>query len=342
MSLRANTETIAKDGPKQSMWKLERMKMPTFNGNIRDFPRFKSDFEDLVMPSLESSDRAAYILRTCLLGEALHVVRNVDNDLNQMWTRLNDRFGRASKLADAIMNDIKIMKPVADYDERGFVKLVNLVENSYTDLVRIKMEQEIANSTIVGMIEERLSKSIKTQWCIKVCDEDGGVDERNKFPQFLEFILKHKRAVEYGYSNLRSGVIHRQGSVNMGQGTTNRQRENCWIHNNLEVSSGEHPIWKCREFIGMKVDERLSLVKSNKACLACLLVKCPGASSPECCTFNFKCREKGCGQRHNQLLHKPTTSITGATNHALDQPTHEFTQSDEYSTALFPTQESYD
>ena len=49
--------------------KMERMKMPTFNGDIRDYPRFKSDFMKYVMPSLKSEDSAAYVLRSCLSGE---------------------------------------------------------------------------------------------------------------------------------------------------------------------------------------------------------------------------------------------------------------------------------
>ena len=45
--------------------RLERMKMPTFSGNIRDYPRFKSDFQKQVMPEMDSPDRGAYALKSC-------------------------------------------------------------------------------------------------------------------------------------------------------------------------------------------------------------------------------------------------------------------------------------
>ena len=51
--------------------KLERMKMPTFNGEIREYPRFKADFQKHVMPMINSDESAAYILKSCLSKEPL-------------------------------------------------------------------------------------------------------------------------------------------------------------------------------------------------------------------------------------------------------------------------------
>jgi hypothetical protein len=36
-----------------STMKLETMKLPQFSGNIRDYPRFRSDFEKQILPELE-------------------------------------------------------------------------------------------------------------------------------------------------------------------------------------------------------------------------------------------------------------------------------------------------
>ena len=311
------------------------MKLPTFDGNIRDFPRFMCDFETHVLPNLQSKESAPYILRSCLTGVAFETVRNVDTSLKEMLERLNDRFGRPSKLVDVIMNDIKNIRPVTEGDEKGFLKIVNLIENSYTDLSRINMEQEISNSTIVSMVEERLPKSIKAQWCLKMCDNHDRVDDRDKFPAFLDFLLKHKRAVEYGSSSLRAGTQQRYGSTNFGQLEQKRsrtEREECWIHKSMDDG---HPIWRCREFLSMTVPERKKLVLSNKACMACLLMKCPGVSSVEHCWGRFRCRETGCGKRHNQLLHTiDSESHTGISNHTIGEET-----TSESGAAILPIQE---
>ena len=298
--------------------KLERMKMPTFNGNIRDYPRFKNDFNKQVMPAI-AKESAAYILKSCLSGEPLEVVKNVDDDLDEMWSRLEDRFGRISKITDAIMFDIKKMKPVNDGDEKRFSEMVNAIEGSYRDLERIDMQGEISNSTVVSMIEEKLPKSVKVQWCLQVCDANNEINYRDKFPQLLTFLLKHKRAMEYGSNDLRMPSLNRQGQVHFGQGQFDRPKlakEICWIHKDVEQTV-THPIWKCREFLSQPVPDRIQLVIRNKACQTCLLIGCPDANNSKQCNSGFKCKEQGCAQLHNNLLHKksPDQLLAGATNY---------------------------
>ena len=85
-------ETRALSGPAVEL-KLERMKMPAFNRQIRDYPSFKTDFEKQVMPALKSNDAVAYVLKSCLSKEPLDIVRNVDDDIHLVWKRLDERYG---------------------------------------------------------------------------------------------------------------------------------------------------------------------------------------------------------------------------------------------------------
>ena len=99
---------------KKDSVRLERIKMPTFNGDVRTYARFKSDFKKQVEPQLELND-LAYTLKSCLSEEALHIVESVDNDVSMMWKRLDDRYGRPSLLVDVIMNDIKKIQKIDDW-----------------------------------------------------------------------------------------------------------------------------------------------------------------------------------------------------------------------------------
>ena len=54
--------------------KMERMKMPKFDGDIREYPRFKSDFKKHVMPLVTTNDSAAYILKSCLDKQPLETI----------------------------------------------------------------------------------------------------------------------------------------------------------------------------------------------------------------------------------------------------------------------------
>ena len=64
-----NVESAQKQNPIQ----LEKVKMPSFTGEIRDYPRFKTNFERQVMPTI-SIENAPYILRSCLSKEAANTV----------------------------------------------------------------------------------------------------------------------------------------------------------------------------------------------------------------------------------------------------------------------------
>ena len=78
--------------------RLERMQMPKFDGKMRDYPRFKADFERQVMPEMRDKYAAAYVLKTCLTGASAEIVRNVDDDIEEMWRRLDDRYGRPHEI----------------------------------------------------------------------------------------------------------------------------------------------------------------------------------------------------------------------------------------------------
>ena len=42
---------------------LERMKMPTFNKDIREYPKLKTDFMKQVLPEFASAEVTVYLLR---------------------------------------------------------------------------------------------------------------------------------------------------------------------------------------------------------------------------------------------------------------------------------------
>ena len=117
-----------------------------------------------------------------------------------MWRRLEERYGRTSIITRAILADIKQLTPVPDGDGAKFIKLVDTVEYCFRDLERINMESEISNSTIVGAIEDKLPPAIRSMWSLAVCDEtkeNDPVNDNNKFPHLLKFLLRHRRAIEY-------------------------------------------------------------------------------------------------------------------------------------------------
>ena len=312
--------------------KMERMKMPTFNGDIRDYPRFKSDFMKYVMPSLKSEDSAAYVLRSCLSGEPKTLVKNVEDTLSDIWGRLDERFGRVSKITDAIMYDIKQLRPVTDGDEKKFIDLVNTVEKSYRDLSALGLRSEMANSTIISLIEERMPYTTKKMWCLEISEKNSIVDERNKFPHLLEFLLKHRRAIEYGSSDLRTkktgknsaeAPIHHlkreaeyEDNVKSDNVKESKQKENaskigyCWYH-----STNKHDILSCNTYKACDIATRWDLVYDYRACACCLG---SGHRSKNCYKLK-ECGVNGCKETHHPTLHDEKYIKKSVTVNSLQQ-----------------------
>ena len=171
--------------------RLEHMKMPVFDGDIRDYPRFKSDFLKQPVPQMKSKDSTAYVLRSCLTKMPLDIVKNMDDDLDEMWKRLDEKYGKPSKLADVVMYDIKKLCAIREGDDKRFIDLVD-VEKGHRDLLRVGIEQEISNTSTVSIIEEKLPKDIRREWSREVNRTNSKVEESSNFPYLLNFLSEQK------------------------------------------------------------------------------------------------------------------------------------------------------
>ena len=127
----------------------------------------------------------------------------VGDNASAIWERLDNKYGDEGKLLDSIMAEVKRMKRCNDDNPKGIVEMITIIERSYRDLSRLAMEQEMSNSTIVSLIEEKLLRSIEDDWLDMVTGEQRLTIGRDKFPQLLRLLKKHKEKLEYKYPELR-------------------------------------------------------------------------------------------------------------------------------------------
>ena len=224
--------------------KLKRMELPTFDGDLRNYARFKYQFDKFVKPALKNDDDAIFVLKNeCLEKNAKEHVRNIDDDLDEIWRRLDDRFGRPEITTRAILADLKQLSQVPEGDSFKFIKLADTVERCFKDLERIGMEREITNATIVGTIEDKLPPSIRALWSLEVCDDTGDQSKDNiRFPHLLRFLLKHRRAIEYSSADIKpkkgvriteAAVYHVQEEEEERPSKDDKpsdRRAGCWFH----------------------------------------------------------------------------------------------------------------
>ena len=287
--------------------------MPTFDGNIRQYPRFKRDFETQVLQSV-SRESAPYALRSCLTKEALGVVRSVDDNIDEMLKRLDEKYGDPAKIADVVIDSIKRVKVIKEGDHEKLIEFVDVVEDAYRDLLRLGLEREITTTSSVSIIEKTLPPDIRKEWAKWVSFDASEIDKKDKFPSLLKFLLNHKRAIEYDSSNIRSKNTQSvRGAVHLTGAERARDRENPGEYENNQNNDGHNPQdnkslchsnsdhWtdECSHCLSKSVEERFRMLKEKAACWSCLRV---GHRLFEC-KRKVICRESGCKGYHHKTIH---------------------------------------
>ena len=97
------------------------------------------------MTQTRTSD-AAYVLRTCLDKEIARLVNSVDDDIDEMWQPLDEKYGDPARCANVIIDVIKLFIILREGENKRFIKFVTLIEDGYKDLKRIGLEAEITTS----------------------------------------------------------------------------------------------------------------------------------------------------------------------------------------------------
>ena len=315
---RSKSDGHSNSSSKASGLRLERIRMPRFEGGIRDYPRFKDDFKKQVMPEMQNSQSAAYALRSCLCKNELSIVKGAGDDVEEMWEKLDEEYGDPAIVADTIIDEIKRFKPIADKDHRKFIEFFGVIEEGYRDLERLSMRREITTTSSVSVIEKRLPPSIRVRWSEVVCREDSDVDKTDKFLHLLKFLLEKKKAIKYDLSDLRrsSTGTTRQPAVNLATretdqddtraGSDKKSWKGCWLHN----SEGQK-ISDCRRYLSMSSEDKVKLLKENRACWSCLGLGHRSSS----CRARRVCGEDGCARFHHKSFH--AADVEGVSFHSL-------------------------
>ena len=105
-------------------------------------------------------------MKDCLSGDALSTVKGVDNDYDEMFHRLDLKYGRPEKLTDAVLAELKKLKRIPDNEYKKLVSTVDIVERCWLDLKRLDLESEMNTTTMISQIERLLPSLQKREWSL--------------------------------------------------------------------------------------------------------------------------------------------------------------------------------
>ena len=145
-----------------------------------------------IKPLYKSSDEA-FVLRSYLHDNVKLEIENLGDDVNQIWCRLDQKFGSQRKLIDAIVNDIKQLRVGEQDSPEGALKMISIVEKAFCDLKSMGHEHQLNNTVMISKIEEVMPLDMKREWVKIVADDDDIELECNEFENYLTFFTSVRR-----------------------------------------------------------------------------------------------------------------------------------------------------
>ena len=137
--------------------------MPKFSGLVREYAIFRSDFKHAIEARYSKRD-AITILRACLQGKPLELIKGIGSDYDAAWEYLNSIYGDPRYVSDTITQDIVKFRPIRDGEDARFCDLVHLVKRCYNTLKEVGLPSDMDNSHMLSIIEQKMCCDDRKVW----------------------------------------------------------------------------------------------------------------------------------------------------------------------------------
>lgn len=284
---------------------LERARLPTFFGNMRDYYRWKAEWEDLqqlgnphglenikkfhLIGSLDDKVKRDLVLSSC--GSATDVFRLLDN-----------KYGNKPKIVLLISKEVHDLPPVRGNSPRKTIELIQAVERALRDLQVLGEEDAVKNRLVAQSIESKLPDSLKEKWLTHKNDPASGFSPRNHFDCLMEYLKKQEDILEE-LDQLQPS------SKDYTERSQEKSREKKAFTKATSIQKGSLPsscitcgdekhagrLFACKAFKKLNLSSKRAQLKKSGVCLKCLRIH----NEDGCCTERFLCSKEDC---QNYLL----------------------------------------
>ena len=175
---------------------LKKTPLPTFSGQISDWPECKAVWKQLAESVYTSKTTLAHELKRSVKEEAIQQIGSVymtgPEAYDEMWTKLEAHYDDASASVQAALSGLQRLKPAESEDYQALVDLVDEVEAAYCQL------QEFDHLNILTMrdvdhISKFLPNHMRLEWICKYADMPSPEKVR-PIPTFHEVFGTRARA----------------------------------------------------------------------------------------------------------------------------------------------------
>ena len=317
---------LINQGQQQQHQMLETLQMPQaelspYEGDPMQYWQFVRAFDNNVgsLP-VDDSKKLTRLLHYCR-GKALTVIQccaSMEPKVGYAKARklLEERFGNRYLVAEAWIAKITEGPQISGHDSEGLQEFADSLRCCMDTLEAMNSTQEVNVQRVLLKIVERLPVYLQIRWRKTVRD----IRRKNdKMPDIRDLVSFVSDAAEETNDPVY-GKLGDRGKTKTG---TEPHMKPKFKHAPMQAANtsfkattfaniggeemkkcplcgGIHPLFKCKEFIDKKLEDRLKIARDNGLCFNCL----SGKHLATNCKSHWNCLVSGCGKKHNTLLHR--------------------------------------
>lgn len=266
--------------------KLDRITIPTFNGDLTNWIAFRDQFNDLVHNNGRVTPIIKFnILRSHLTGLALDAINgfNLTNaDYETAWSLLLSRYDRPDQIIGEYLNKFSNLPKLQSAPTS--TQLITMV-NCTNQILRVLPNLGVPVTNWDPWMSHHLKARLDTTTLNKWLDQAKG-RQQIKLPELLEFLELQATERSITTPQLTSSPITEIRK--WSQTDSHEDTKQCVFcdHN--------HPIFRCPTFNSLPLTTKTDIVNQEELCHKCLL-----GHDAAVCSFP-PCPH--CGMEHNRRL----------------------------------------
>ncbi|XP_058448762.1 uncharacterized protein LOC131428735 [Malaya genurostris] len=277
-----------------------RAPVPTFDGKVENWPKFRTMFEDIIGRSCNSDAVKLHHLDKAQIDDASGLITAkmiVDNNFQQTWKQLSDQFENPRVIVDTHLEGLLEMKPMTKRNHKDLLELLKT------------FNRHVGGLEYQGLVVDELSGLILTKILTTRLDEQTlqlweRTQQHAKLPKYEEtaLFLRNECQVLERFQNRHQITTREAVPKQQSSSRTLNQKSHAvttvTVVSSCQVCGGNHRHFECPEFNKLSTTQRIEKVKVLNICFNCLRF---GHRSLDCSSKKSCYR---CHKRHHTLLHE--------------------------------------
>ena len=281
---------------------VPKLKLTEFSGDPLVWPKCSGLFDVVVHRKPISDTEKMQYLKTSLTGQAKAAISGMgfsSQSYYHAWDILCEKYGRSDVIVNTQFKKIHTHPPIRHDDSTSIVRFANVVKNVVNTLTQLGYTSDLEAEAGLSSTTRTLSPQLREQWLQYMQDRRV---LRGNLIVFKEWLASkaviHENLLAQTNSSFDRNKFQSRDKPKTSTFASKAEESSKTKNFECSFKDGQHPIWTCKKFKSMKVNERREHVQKLRLCFNCLK---PGHMSKDC--RSRTCSVPSYGRRHNRLLH---------------------------------------